>query len=158
MDTIIISPHPDDEIIGCWEILIKKANPIIIYTDNILDEKRKKEILNLKKYIDLKAQLFLYQIPPNLLTKENIFYFPDPIYETHPGHRSQGHIGENLLRSGMNVIFYSVNMQAPYIHEVVDSSGKRHLLEKVYPSQKELWKNDHKYFLFEGYNKWIIHN
>jgi hypothetical protein len=65
-------------------------------------------------------------------------------------------IGEDYLRKGMNVVFYSVNMQAPYISEVKDFKNKKKLLDVVYFSQKSLWKNNHKYFLFEGRCKWII--
>ena len=154
---VIISPHPDDEIIGLYERLIKRDNKIIIvYTENI-DEIRKKECLSLKNYLDnISAQFFNASIPPSLLNPKNIFYFPDHIYENHPAHRIQGQKGEELARKGLTVIFYSTNMKSPYIHEVKDFKGKRHLLEKVYPSQKSLWKNDHRYFLFEGKCSWIF--
>ena len=156
-DIIIVAPHPDDECIGCFEILTDSKNYskiIIVYTN--FDESRMKESLNLKTYTRVKHQFFNRSIPPNLLDKENTFYFPDPIYETHPAHRLQGSIGEQLLRSGFDVIFYSVNMQAPYCHEVSDPSKKETLLNNVYPSQIDLWKYDKKYILFEGRCKWII--
>jgi len=151
---IIISPHTDDEILGCYEIL-KTANPIIIYTADI-PPNRQEEALKLKESFDIKGQFFLKTIPTHFFTKNYTFYFPDPIYETHPLHRSMGVIGEQLGRSGLDVIFYSVNMIAPYIHEVENPNDKRDLLNKVYPSQKDLWRYENKYFLFEGYCKWIF--
>jgi hypothetical protein len=68
-----------------------------------------------------------------------------------------GSIGENFLREmKYNVIFYNVNMQAPYIFEVKNKDEKKKLLDDVYSSQSDLWKNDAKYYLFEGYCKWLI--
>jgi len=157
-DIVIVSPHPDDEIISSFEILTNSkdySNVIVVYTA-VINETRKKEALNLKIYTNVKHQFFNRSIPPLLLNKENIFYFPDPVYETHPVHRLQGSIGEQLLRNGFNVIFYSINMQAPYCHEVVDPIKKETLLNKVYPSQKSMWTQDAKYYLFEGRCKWLM--
>jgi len=67
-----------------------------------------------------------------------------------------GMIGESMLRSGINIIFYNTNMNAPYIHELKDSKEKEELLNKVYPSQKSLWEYEKKYVLYEGRNKWIM--
>ncbi len=166
-ELIIVAPHPDDELIGCYEILKKnKTSPIIIYTENFND-KRKEETLKLKKYFNTKAQLFLRSVPPQFLKEENTFYFPDPIYEIHPAHRTQGSIGESLARQGLDVIFYNTNMNAPYIHEVTypvdelvkmdsDYPSKKKILDEVYPSQSDMWKYEARYYLFEGRCKWIF--
>lgn len=155
-DIVIIAPHFDDEIIGCYEILANPlVHPIIVYFQD--DEERKKEALNLKKFIDrVKVQLFQKSLPSLVIQPLNTLYFPDPTTETHPDHRKWGAVGEELVRQGFNVIFYTTNMNAPYIHEVNDFKQKRHLLEKVYPSQKNLWKFENKYFLFEGRCRWIM--
>lgn len=154
-DYVIVAPHCDDEILGLYELLVKKINPIIIYTGD-MDEERKKEALTLPKYVEIKAQLFNKEVPANLLTPLQTLFFPDPTTEIHPDHRKYGARGEELARRGLDVIFYSINMNAPYIHNVPDFKDKRHLLEKVYPSQKDLWKFEHKYFIFEGRCKWIF--
>jgi len=154
-NTIIIAPHPDDEIIGCYEQLKEASQTIVIYSGD-LDASRREEALKLKEHIDIKFQLFLMSLPQTFLNIQNTFYFPDPIYELHPAHRQWGTLGEQLARGGFDVVFYSTNMNAPYIHEVHHSDKKRDLLEKVYPNQKDLWKYDHKYFLFEGKCKWIF--
>ena len=88
------------------------------------------------------------------MNDQTVFYFPDPIYEKHPLHRRWGSVGEDLARRGMNVIFYNTNMNAPYIHEVINVSGKESLLNTIYPSQSDLWKYEKKYVLFEGYCQW----
>lgn len=156
-EIVIISPHFDDAEIGCYEIITNPLiKPIIIYMQ-YNDEKRKKESLKLKEQLsNIKIQLFQKSIPSIFLDPKNILYFPDPIFEFHPEHRRWGHYGEELLRKGLNVIFYNINMQAPYIHEVKFPKEKKKLLDKIYPSQKDLWKNDAKYYLFEGRYKFIM--
>lgn len=151
-DTIIVAPHGDDEIIGCYEV-IKKTKCIIIYTEDT-DIKRREEITKAQRFTNSKAVLFNRSIPGQFLKKENKMYFPHPIYELHPGHRMQGAIGESLVRQGLNVIFYSTNMNAPFIREEKDPDAKRKVLDEAYPSQSDLWKYDHKYFLFCGWTQW----
>lgn len=155
-EIIIVAPHGDDEIIGCYKVLKgSKKKVIIVYPDD-MEESRKEESLKLKEFCDIKLQLFTRQIPQHLINQENLFYFPDPIFETHPAHRLHGAVGETFARSGLSVIFYSINMQAPYIHETPDPDKKEELLNAVYPSQKSLWEFDKKYILFEGYCKWFF--
>jgi len=156
-ETVIIAPHPDDEIIGCYDILSNEFhNPIIVYTSEIAKE-RQEETRKLREvFPNIKIQMYCYNIPPNLLNNSNTFYFPHPTYELHPDHRMQGSIGENLARQGIDVIFYSTNMNAPFIHEVTTPNEKLRILNEIYPSQSDLWKYDHKYFLFEGRCKWLF--
>ena len=151
---VIVAPHVDDECIGCFNVLSNQESIHIIYgeTPDII---RRDEALALKaEFINVKSQHFSSQsIPPIFLSPKTTFYFPDPYFEVHPKHRVWGAIGENLLRNGLDVIFYSINMQAPYIFEVEHWLKKKETLDKIYPSQSELWKNDAKYYLFEGYIK-----
>lgn len=157
-EIIIVAPHADDEIIGCYEIITNKnLKPIVIYTEDMSDE-RKQATLKLKELTGVKIQLYLRNVPPAAMNDSNIFFFPHPIYETHPSHRQQGFIGEQLARGGMNVIFYTTEMNAPFKFECKTPFDKHLLLEDVYPDQKKLWKYDHKYFLFSGYDKWLFDN
>jgi len=157
VSTIIIAPHPDDEIIGCFEQLKNSSSNLVIIYSGDTDADRRETVLNLKKEIPhIKIQLFQQTVPQTFLHPANKFFFPDPIYETHPKHREWGFMGEQLARNRFDVTFYNTNMNAPYIHEVKMTDMKKYLLNKVYPDQKSLWEYDHKYFLFEGYNKWIF--
>jgi len=155
-EIVIIAPHCDDELIGCYKVITEaKYPPVIIYTGQI-DAKRRKESLKLKDSTGIAMQFYTVDIPPILVNPATKFYFPDPAYETHPEHRKWGFIGEGFARGGFDVTFYNTNMNAPYLYEVPSPDKKRELLEEVYPSQKSLWKYDHKYFLFEGYCRWIF--
>lgn len=157
VSTVIITPHPDDEIIGCFEQLKNPANNIVIIYSGDTDADRRNTVLKLKEKVPhIKIQLFQQTVPQTFLTSTNRFFFPDPIYEIHPKHREWGMMGEQLARAKFDVTFYNTNMNAPYIHEVVMSDDKKYLLNEVYPDQKSLWEYDHKYFLFEGYNKWVF--
>jgi len=151
---IIITPHPDDEIIGCYEIL-KKEKCCVIYVGDI-EGSRREEALKLRDHVDLSMQLFLNNVPDPFMNDQSTLYFPDPHFEIHPKHRMWGAIGEQILRQGINVVFYNTVMNAPYIHEVNDVSDKEDLLNKVYPSQKTLWEYEKKFVLFEGRNKWML--
>lgn len=154
---IIVSPHCDDELIGLFEILPIKGidkEAFIIYTNNT-EHYRKIESEKLSDFFNV-TLIHFYAIPTDLLRYNYIYYFPDPIYEYHPHHRLMGQYGEKLLRDKYDVIFYSINMQTPYIHQVSDHSYKEDILNTVYPSQKDLWTHDKKYILFEGRCKWIM--
>jgi len=151
---IIIAPHADDEVIGCYEIIMNERS-IVIYTNNGHSH-RGEEATKLKATTMISEQLFNKDIPTFLMDPKYTYYFPDPIYETHPDHRRWGSFGEQMVRNGFDVVFYSTNMQAPYIHEVQDYSGKLKLLNNTYMSQKSLWEYDHRYYLFEGRVKWLM--
>ena len=155
-DIIIVSPHPDDECIGLYSVLVDpNTKPIIIYTENV-PQNRRDEALKLREHVEIKSQLFQKNTPQTFIDPDNVLYFPHPTTETHFAHRLQGAQGEQLARAGFNVIFYSINMNAHFISEVKEPDKKEELLNKVYPSQASLWKYEKKYIFFEGKCKWIF--
>jgi len=154
---VIIAPHPDDELIGCFEILNDPNQSItIIYGANATAERRKEALKIKEVFPNIRNQVFHASIPPTYITTDITLYFPDPVNEVHPVHRGWGFIGEALARDGLDVIFYSTIMNVPYIHEVKDPMKKETMLNRVYESQKDLWKYEKKYILFEGRYKWIF--
>jgi len=157
-DVVIIAPHCDDEIIGTFETLISPSKKIIIYSEKMeFDHNRKDYALELDQFVSgISEQVFSDKVPNEFLSNDFIYYVPDPYFEIHPDHRYWGSLFEKYARDGLDVIFYSTIMNAPYIHEVKEPEKKLHLLNCVYPDQRDLWLYDHKYFLFEGYTKWIF--
>lgn len=149
---IILSPHADDELIGLFEFLEKGMIDMVRYLEP-MEQRRKKEAENLCIHYGIKVS---FRSDLEGLEEYDRLFFTDPIYEVHPAHRKWGMEGEKLLRNGRDVIFYSVNMQAPYIHEVKNAKRKNMLLNRFYPSQRDLWINNSIYFLFEGYVKWLM--
>ena len=156
---VILAPHPDDEIIGAFKYLSDPAKSITIIYDGNTDQARREEALKLKDVMpSVKIQLFQLNIPSVFIDHKNTLLFPDPIFETHPDHRIWGMQGEVLARNGFNVIFYTVNMLAPYIRTIQKpvQVQKNDLLDRIYPSQKDLWAFEKKYIIFEGYCKWLF--
>jgi hypothetical protein len=156
----IIAPHPDDEIIGCYSYLDMASyldgTSYICFGSPI----GKREMNTVSKTLGCEV-LCLNNRDITKLPKASLYLFPDPYFETHPFHRQWGQVGETLLRTqpGLQpkehrVVFYSVNMQAPYIFEVPQATEKLELLNTLYPEKASLWEYDHKYFLFEGYCEW----
>ena len=147
---VIVAPHADDEIIGCYELLQSGLVVRVLFPNHTALNEATKSSEHFFFSRGLIEDEDFYSSP------ETSYLFPDPHFETHPKHRELGFLGESLLRQQRQVIFYSVNMLAPYIHEVCEPKIKQHCLNKLYSSKSSLWGYDHKYFLFEGYNQWII--
>ena len=157
---VIVAPHPDDEVIGCHEALYKANYASVWYVEKI-NPKRESDALRISDIFNVFSMKIFkgdYEDLRKDISKfEDLrYYFPDPYFETHPAHRAIGAIGEEFLRKGWDVIFYSTNMQAPYIHEVKDPKEKEWCLNRLYSSEKSLWEYEKKYVLFEGYCRWIL--
>ena len=155
--SVIIAPHPDDELIGCFEILDDpKQNITIIYGADASAERRKEALKLKESFPSVGNQVFHASIPSVYITTDITLYFPDPVNEIHPSHRGWGSMGEALARDGLDVVFYSTIMNVPYIHECKDSMKKEAMLNRVYDKQKSLWEYEKKYVLFEGRCKWMF--
>ena len=146
----IFSPHCDDELIGCSEILGSISG--IYYFD--YNDDRARESIDFCRDIGIGTQFVSIKELMNCknIFNEYIIYAPDPFTETHPLHRAVGSYAYLLRYTGQcaKVIFYSTNMTQSWIHEVQDPENKKSLLNRYYNSQKSLWEQDYKYFLFEG--------
>lgn len=160
---IVLAPHPDDELIGCYEIVSDRYKDVLVWYCELVDTPLRKDhsTLLLNKSLVREQQFLNSSIDRmfSLLSEikgEKMLLAPDPYFETHPDHRKWGAAAEEYLRMGNDVMFYSTNMQAPYIHKVKRPAEKKELLDFVYPEQSSMWRYDHRYFLFEGRCKWIM--
>jgi len=143
---IIIAPHGDDELIGCYEVIEHSIGPVGVFISEPSDEVLYKNCVRMRDYTE-----FVTEPARNC---EFTFFFPDPIYELHPLHRKLGQEGEALARKGFRVFFYTTNMNAPYMREVESPLEKRRALNMTYPTKASLWEHDHRYWLFEGQCRW----
>ena len=156
METWIVAPHPDDEIIGCYSQL--KAGQItgIAYFD-VNGQPREDEAIFFCAQNRLDRFMCLGSIDRFLdwlrSMKDNTLYLPSPT-DDHYVHRgvfytsilSRRTFGKMVER----VYVYSTKMRDFYVHDCSDPQGKREWLERYYPSQASLWQFDYRYFLFEG--------
>ena len=152
---IVVNNKPD-------HVIFPSQSTLDIYLKSNLFKRSRREVIHCciesveGELTEVKNIFFTTEIPPVYMDMGTQFYFPDPTTELHPDHRKWGGIGEQLLRQGFDVTFYTTNMNAPYMREVGNPEAKKRLLDAVYPSQKSLWEYDHKYFLFEGGCRWVM--
>lgn len=153
---VIVAPHADDELIGCFSLLDKRS----VHTVVVPNQTAKKEMFPCQDMygfeIQIGDELNIYNLAVFARELGGNIFFPDPIHEYHHAHRFWGAQGEKVYRQGQhNVAFYTVNMMAPYVSDSYIPTRKKAKLDVCYPGKKDLWKYDHKYFLFEGYSQWL---
>lgn len=158
---LIIAPHGDDEIIGCYNLLRQHPNDITIAyaaeedgCDRTHDYFR---IASRPIYLERSIQPVLDG--PLSLIKPIWVVAPDPYFEIHPEHRYWGMQAETLCRENVvqGCLFYSTIMRTPYIYQVYDPHKKRDALDFCYTEKAQLWEYDHRYWLFEGMCQWHFH-
>jgi len=161
---VVFAPHADDELIGCYEVLNCAEQCKVIFPTTKMSKKRLHEASQLKDFLitvtsyqDIKSiDEIISEIRVD--NPDTTFYFPDPYWELHPEHKQLGSVGYILWKNlGLDIIFYSTNMNTPYLHELneYDKTKKENLLNAVYPSQSDLWKYEKKYIFFEGRIKYL---
>ena len=157
---LVISPHPDDEIIGLFEVLSKHHCDVLTFGKSDGDA-RIKEFLESAKFMGFTPFVFydLEQMRRALVVSSNglvspLVFTPDPS-ERHPLHRLCTSLVESIF-SQRYVVYYTTDMTTDYV-QVADHSDEKHkALDMMYPSQADMWKYEHKYWLFEGYRKKIL--
>lgn len=134
---IILAPHADDEIIGCYSVL-SEIDQIIFFKEDY----RSGISIDDWRYCPVSTAGNIL----NSLTESDTIYLPSH-YDLHPLHRKVRRIG--LAMPGKKM-FYSVEMNTPWMEEEEDPKGKKELFCRLYPGEVEtICKND-KYFLFKS--------
>jgi hypothetical protein len=148
MPVAIWAPHPDDEIIGCHSILVRGGDLSVHYGSSLDDP-------------GIARSSKLFKFVPRGWAPVGFYgytvYAPDPLVDYHPLHQHMGQVAQQLFRDGtiFQLIHYTTTMLgAPYIFEVSNPELKKASLNACYPEKSDLWKYEHKYFLFEGYCEW----
>jgi len=146
---IILAPHLDDELIGCYSVLSRVG--LVIYFDR--DEKR----LDHLDAADIPRRYLWYhdssaaaKVSLANQTSADILYVPSQ-FDYHPLHRIVRSCGIDWAgRTKTQLRFYSVEMNVPWLEEEDDSKGKEALFRELYPSQVDTITKSDKYFLFRS--------
>ena len=139
---VILAPHVDDELIGCYSVLNQQQDIQVIYFYE-LDAVRKAEALNASVFFNFAASFDGYNA---VIDSDAIVYAPN-IADTHPHHKAVNRYAKSLSNEK---IYYSVDMNRDYsVLCEYDQIAKLSLLNDLYPSQAKLFDSDAKYHLFE---------
>jgi hypothetical protein len=151
---LIIAPHIDDELIGCYSVLANSPkHSVTILFRYELTEERKRESGNLKNFFPSVAVL-VYATDQDLA--DRFSYLIEEADEVYVPSRRDGHADHRKVNAQYRkhaTHFYSVDMEGgAYIGDEA-SKKKHHCLNMCYPSQKSLWETNAKYYLFEAISK-----
>ncbi|MEM5866361.1 MAG: hypothetical protein QXG39_00375 [Candidatus Aenigmatarchaeota archaeon] len=146
---VVLSPHTDDAVIGCWELIKNGKVRAIIYCNT-----EKEEVKELEKFCeDYGIQLFILPDKNDLnFVKKTLDDFPEHILllpssnDFHPIHKFYSSWQYCFDRCG----FYSVDMNVDWIRKINSFENKKKVLDRYFKTKKDLWKNNAKYYLFEG--------
>jgi LmbE family N-acetylglucosaminyl deacetylase len=145
---IIIAPHVDDELIGCWSLIKKDLIDKVIYVD--VTPIRHRYARQVGRELGFSVEIIEFKNLYTFLEKNpsHTYLVPDSS-DNHPLHKAVNAIARI---SGCKLGYYSVDMVASFVRELSeeDKKEKRVMLNKYYPDQSSLWEHDWKYFLFEG--------
>lgn len=141
---VILAPHVDDEVIGCFRLLEAGEVHSVVYINELSDE-RTLEALLCADYFDFIPYFGLdkYQEAQGV---ETITLAPN-IADNHRDHKAANLFAKRMSSQPK---YYSIDMNTR-----VDtlpcsvSKRKREALNGFFPSQRPLFENE-KYFLFES--------
>jgi len=159
-DHIILAPHWDDEVIGCFEVLLNKENKCVVGFKNYnapLSVTRLQEANAVAKTLNYDVHMFddvcdlLEKMFDDIVLVKPLatIYFPD-MRDNHIHHTltySAAHIMcEHLL---LKKCIYTTRMNTEYTRLCTQPEHKSEVL-KLYETQSDLLNTDKKYSLFEG--------
>lgn len=140
MRNLIVAPHIDDELIGCYSVLEKEGHKTDVLYLYDLSPERKAEAEHGSQILGFGILNFF----PRTKDTYSKIYVPSR-HDWHAQHKEA-----YLSYRTKATHFYSVDMVGGKPLSTEDQERKKYLLDTIYPSQKALWERDHKYFLFES--------
>lgn len=143
---LIVAPHIDDELIGCFSLFDKPEHQIsVLYLYEMTHEREAEArhaayTLGFTPYFGVSDHIIEYSdgVPTHGYTE---VYVPSR-RDWHPDHQAV-----NREYRSIATHFYSVDMAHGKL--LPDAATKRTLLDRFYPSQRNLWEHNAKYWLFE---------
>jgi len=149
-DTIIISPHPDDFLIGCYELVEKYPVKNILFlskynkqADTAAEYFGTVPIFTFSQFL----QRFLYELNPEIIFSPSLKDQP-----LHPLHREATWLVKLWAKDrNVLVVEYTIH-KVGELFLVENWKKKRELLDCFFPTEKSLWENEWKYFLYEGWS------
>lgn len=146
---LIVAPHIDDEVIGCYSVLCDLNNHVSVLYLFELNAERRQEALaaaRMFKFIPYFGDGSLMPVSQALGLRTGRFDF-DEVYVPS---RKDWHADHQIVNRAYRSIathFYSVDMNQGELLEYRDA--KRQALDYCYPSQSGVWTLNEKYWLFE---------
>lgn len=174
-NVIVLAPHVDDEVIGCYRFLRDNSVAVVVYFYEI-DEVRREEAIRAAQVfrftpiflcdylveeweangtfantvLEVAYEAFKERkdtVSSGVMENDVIIGIPN-IADMHPDHKR---VNNEFRRVRPSTFFYSVDMNVPLVVlSTPDLKEKHGLLMDLYPSQSVLWSTDSKYFLFES--------
>lgn len=150
---IIIAPHVDDEVIGCYELLAANSIDKVIYITDFgeVTGPRKLEALKCAVRFKFKA-IFCTLAEVNQHLVPNCTLYVPSVKDLHPHHKLVNLLAHRMpCRRHIYLKFYSVEMNfAPRLLDEDVRNAKLDALTTLFPSQAALFNSDAKYWLFES--------
>lgn len=147
---VILAPHVDDEVIGCFSLLDKNLVDEVYYFFEV-DKTREAEAIQSGKRFDFTPVFMKFDgviRPKDLADRigERIVLAPN-IRDAHPHHKQVNLIAKQLPQTKN---YYSVDMNTRFrVLDEKERTDKKHALHTLFQSQARVLSNE-KYHLFES--------
>lgn len=139
-EKVILAPHLDDEIIGCYSILDQVKHVLYFHGDY------RSDLIEMRsdcKYVDCSDDWYRAL---RYVDDDSEVYVPSR-FDHHPLHRKVNRFRHNLPGKKW---YYSVDMNVPWLEEEESPESKRRMCAVMYPKEMETLGKDDKWFLFKS--------
>lgn len=145
---IVLAPHVDDELIGCWRQIANQDVTAVVYFFDLFEDRIAEAQAFSDKY---GIPIYFSEGNPEKFIRGR-FDAGTPVLapninDNHVHHKMVNNIAKRYFS---NIQYYSIDMNVDFdVLEPEQQKQKREALLELYPSQASLFK-DEKYWLFES--------